>query len=367
MRAPLPLLLALTACNGGGPITAVTYNMGLATGFVPATPERAPLVAQATAEIEADLICVQELWLPEHVALLEDAAAAAYPHQLFPAAQPETSDTPACAEGDLDGLLECIDTSCSDVCDDELIDCVFASCALDFVFLENSCMGCVQAEVGGSVDDIEAACTQGSTSYAYDGAFGTGILSAHPILDSEELVMDSTTNRRGVLHALVDAPAGELDVYCTHLTPVFDIIPYPRDEGSWEEEQADQITTLLAWIDSTAGEGGRILMGDFNTGPDVGESTAEAEDNWDLLAASGMSAPYIEAEGDCTYCSANPLIMGEAGDDNRVIDHVLHSGLEGDASVERILTDEIEVERCGAPITAAYSDHYGVSVTIGTP
>jgi endonuclease/exonuclease/phosphatase family metal-dependent hydrolase len=367
MRAAPLLLPLLAACGGGGPFTAITYNAGLATGFVPATPSRAPLTAEAVAGLEADAICLQEVWTPEHVALFEAAAGGAYPHQLFPAAQPETSGTPACEEGELDGLLECIDTSCSEACDDELIDCVFASCALDFVFLGNSCMGCVQAEVGGSVEEIEGACTAGNTSYAYDGAFGTGIISPHPILESDELVMDSTTNRRGVLHAVLDAPAGEVDVFCTHLTPVFDIIPYPRDEGSWEEEQAAQIEALLAWMDSTGSRELRVLAGDFNTGPEVGDNAAEAEDNWDLLASSGMSVPWVDAAGDCTYCSANPLILGEAGDDNRIIDHVLLSGFEGEASGELVLTEEIEVERCEEPFTAAYSDHYGLRVTVAEP
>jgi endonuclease/exonuclease/phosphatase family metal-dependent hydrolase len=366
MRAFAPLFLLLAACSGG-PFAAVTYNLGLATGFVPATPDRAPLAIEAITAVEADALCVQEVWAPEHVTQLGQAAATAYPHQLFPQAQPETSDTPACQQGDLDGLLECIDTECSEACDDELIDCVFASCALDFVFLETTCMGCVQAEVGGSLEDIEAACMQGDTRYAYQGAFGTGLLSAHPILESEELVLDSTTNRRGVTHAVLDAPAGEVDVYCTHLTAVFDIIPYPKEEGSWEEEQAEQIETMLDWIVATAGDGPRVLMGDFNTGPEIGDSAAEAEDNYELLAASGLDNAWVESEGACTYCPGNPLNVGDEDDSGRVIDHVFAAGFEGEASGELLFTDEIEVERCGEPFTAALSDHYGLRVTYDEP
>ncbi len=363
MRHTLPLLsLALAACSGG-PLTVVTYNAGLATGYVPASPERTPLTAEATAGLEADIICLQEVWTPEHIATFDAAADGAFEHRHWPAPQPETSDTPACEEGALDGLLECLDTSCGEVCDDELIDCVFANCALDFVFLDTPCMSCVQAEVGGSIDEVEGACTGGDTRYAYDGAFGTGILSAHPIGEVDELVLDSTTNRRSVLHAVADTPAGDVDVYCTHLTAVFDVIPYPREEGSWEDEQAAQIDDLLAWIDQTASTGLTVLLGDFNTGPEIGDSAAEAEDNWEVLAASGMSAPYVDAEGSCTYCRGNPLNVGDEDDPGKVIDHVFIEGFEGEVSSELVLTDELEVERCGEPYTAAYSDHYGVRVT----
>jgi endonuclease/exonuclease/phosphatase family metal-dependent hydrolase len=365
VSALLPLLLV--ACGGGGPLTVVTYNAGLATGYVPASPERTPLTAAAVAGLEADIVCLQEVWTPTHVQAFEDAAAGSFEHRAFPDPQPERTDDAACAEGDLDGLLECLDTSCDGVCDDELIDCVFANCALDFVFLDNACMSCVQAEVGGDVDAVEGACTTGDTRYAYEGAFGTGILSAHPLAETEESVFSSTTNRRSVLHSVADTPAGEVDVYCTHLTAVFDVIPYPRDEGSWEEEQAAQIDDLLAYIDQTASTGLTVLMGDFNTGPEIGDSAAEVEDNWEVLEASGMSAPYVDAEGSCTYCRGNPLNVGDEDDPGKVIDHVFIEGFEGEASAELILTEEIEVERCGEPYTAAYSDHYGVSVTIAEP
>ena len=361
----LPILLA--ACGGGGPITVVTYNAGLATGYVPASPERTPLTAAAVAELEADIVCLQEVWTPTHIEAFDQAADNSFGERFFPQPMPERTGVPACEPGALDGLLECLDTSCNGVCDDELIDCVFANCALDFVFLDNPCMGCVQAEVGGSLDAVEDACTQGTTSYAYEGAFGTGILSAHPLSGTEEHVFASTTNRRSVLHTVADTPAGNIDVYCTHLTAVFDVIPYPRDEGSWEEEQAAQIDDLLAWIDATASTGLTVLLGDFNTGPELGDSAAEAEDNWDVLAASGMTAPYVDAEGSCTYCPGNPLNMGDEGDAGRVIDHVLIDGFEGQPSAELVLTDELEVERCGEPFTAAYSDHYGVRVTISEP
>ena len=368
MRAALSLLpLVLCACGGSGPLTVLTYNAGLATGYVPASPERTPLTAAAVSALQADLICLQEVWTPTHIDAFEQAAAASFEHRYFPAPQPEQSAEPACEAGALDGLLECLDTSCGDACDDELIDCVFASCALDFVFLDTTCMGCVQAEVGGSIDDVEDACTQGTTSYAYQGAFGTGILSAHPLADTQEHVFASTTNRRSVLHTVADTPAGEVDVYCTHLTAVFDVIPYPREEGSWEQEQAAQIDDLLAWIDSTASTGLTVLLGDFNTGPELGQSEAEAEDNWDVLAASGMAAPYVDTQGSCTYCPGNPLNMGDEGDAGRVIDHVFIEGFEGQPSAELVLTDEIEVERCEEPFTAAYSDHYGVRVTIAEP
>ena len=348
----------------GEALTVVTYNAGLAVGFVPGAEDRATQVPDAIAALDADIVCVQEVWTDEHVQGLATAAATAFPHQFFPEASQLTDAAAACTADDLDPLIGCMEGSCDLECLDELIDCMFASCALNFLTLEKGCMECVQANVGGTAQEISDTCTTEHTHYAYGGAFGTGILSAYPLSNTEEHVFDSTTNRRSLLHAVAATPQGDVDVYCTHLTAVFDLIPYPKEEGSWAEEQTAQIEDMVAHIDSNATTGQVVLMGDMNCGPDVGSSVADQEDNWELLAASGMAVPYVDAEGPCTFCPDNPLMGADSDDDPRVIDHVLLEGFDGATTAERVLDEEITTELCGEEIAGAYSDHYGVSVTI---
>ena len=344
------MLLLLIACTNG-PMTVVTYNAVLAEGFVPGTLDRAQKTADAVAQVEADVICLQEIWQPDHAALYTEG----WEHSFLPEAQQEYGEGAACTEDDLSSLNSCIDENCAEACNDELVDCVFDNCALEFLGIEESCQSCVMANVGGDVDAVNDTCLVESTKYAYQGSFGTGIVSAHPILETEEHVFSSTTNRRSVLHAVVDGPLGETDVYCTHLTAIFALIPYTGEAESWDAEQRQQIDDLRAFVDETA-SGPVVLLGDFNNGPD------QHSGNYNALS-QGYQSPYVDAGGDCTYCADNPLNSEDSED--RVIDHVLLKDIELESSAERVLDEALEIEVCGESQDGAYSDHYGVRVTIG--
>ena len=365
----LALFSLLPGCPGEGddadePLTVVTFNAGLAVGFVPGAEDRASKASEAVGGLTADVVCLQEVWRSDHVDGMLTATGTAFPHAFMAEPSQEILDEPACGADDLEPLITCVSDNCDLGCLDDMIDCMFASCAFNFLTLEKPCMECVQANVGRDPDDIEQTCTAEHTKYAYDGAFGTGILSAYPLTSTDEHVFASTTNRRSLLHAVVDAPMGPVDVYCTHLTAVFDLIPYPKEEGSWEEEQTAQIADMLAFIDSSATTGRTVLAGDMNAGPDVGDSVADQLANWNAIAASGMAVPYVDAEGPCTFCSDNPLQGTDTDTDDRVLDHVLVDGFGPATAAERVLDQEITTERCGEQVPGAYSDHYGVLVTV---
>ncbi len=360
---PLICAVALAGC-GSSDVTFVTYNAGLAVGFVPGANERSAPVSQAVAGLDADVVCLQEMWLPEHVTELTGAAADAFPESHFLAPSQEVGTDPACAEGELDSLATCLDTSCADVCTDELVDCALSSCTFDFLGLEPTCMRCVQANIGDDADVIVSTCETETTEFAYDGSFGTGLVSKHPIVSTEDLVLSSTTNRRVVSHAVVDAPGGEVDVYCTHLSAVFSVIPYPRDEGSWSQEQVEQIEAALGWIDQTAMTNDVVLMGDMNNGPATADAQAEESDNYALLADGRFRNPYANQDGRCTFCPDNAISSVDSDTTGRLIDHVFIDGFGGVLAVDRVLDQAIDIETCGQTVPGALSDHYGVSVTV---
>jgi endonuclease/exonuclease/phosphatase family metal-dependent hydrolase len=372
MSRVLPLVLLpalLLACKdkggdtgGGEAIAVATYNAGFALGFVRATEERLPVTAAAIAALDADVVCLQEVWLPEHVSAVADAAASAFPHQYFPAAQQEEGDAPACAADTY--VFECARAECGDVCADDLVDCVLDSCGFALLGLDDTCQNCVMANVGGTIDEVEEACLTGDQHYAFGGSFGTGILSKHPLGETEELVFESTLNRRSALHTTVEAPGGALDLYCTHLTAVFGpSIPYPRPSGSWAEEQLLQFDTLLAWLDSSATTGRVALLGDLNAGPATDDAVAVEPDSWAKVEATDLSNPYAELDGRCTFCPENPICSAFPDGDGELLDHVLLRGLQAD-SATRVLDADISTESCGASIDAAYSDHYGVAAVV---
>jgi endonuclease/exonuclease/phosphatase family metal-dependent hydrolase len=354
----------------GPSVVAVSYNGGLARGFVEATDARAPLTTAALAELAADILCVQEFWLPEHVAELQTATQAGLPNTVFLPADVGTVGPAACAPGDTDALETCLtDMGCVDVCPDKLVSCALANCT-EFVFgptgLPTTCLGCVQANVGNPIDDVIATCESETTEFAYGGSFGIGLLSHFTVLGEDTLVMDSTTNRRGVVYAQLDTPLGEIHAFCTHLTAVFSDIEYPKPTGSWEEEQAAQIDELIAWAESKAAGGQIMILGDLNTGPAGTGYVAEVPQNFQRFTDAGFSAPYLETAGaPCTFCADNPIVAGGSDDSTSVvIDHILTKGFGAAGTGARVLDQGITVDNCGETISSAYSDHYGIRVTM---
>ena len=362
------LCLALVACPtaepepAADPLTLVTYNAGLAIGFVPGAVERTPATSAAIGALDADVICLQEVWEPEMVTAVE-AAAPDHPHRYWPAPNPETVAEPACLGTDIDPLMTCMAAQCDGLCADDLPGCLLESCAFQFLGLEKDCMRCAQANVGATPDEIEAICRAEATQYAYDGSFGTGILSRWPITATSELLLDSTTTRRSLLHAVIDAPGGAVDVFCTHLTAVFSIVPYPREEGSWAEEQAKQVADIRAYMAAEGSTGRTALLGDLNAGPLVAANDPEQPENYEA-AADGLDVPYVEQDQRCTFCPDNGISSVDSDAFGVLIDHVMLAGFAGSTSSTRVLDEEVTIETCGLSIPGAHSDHYGVSVTI---
>lgn len=345
------------------PITVATYNAGLAVGFVPGTDSRAPLVADALSGLDADVVCLQEVWLPEHVSAIDSAVASSYPYRFAP--DPQQSSDAFCAPGELDELLTCIEDSCDFTCADAVPTCLFDNCSIDFIGLSKECMRCAMANVGEDPTTVAANCGESPVEYAYGGSFGTMLLSKHPIGVVDQQVFASTSNRRSVMHAVVDAPGGEVSVFCTHLTAVFDTIPYPRESGSWDEEQLVQIEELNAFADDVGGEL-KILLGDLNTGPGLDGITAEAPAGYAALVDSGWEVPYVDIDGRCTFCADNPLLASADDDTSRLIDHVMTKGALSATDATRILDSTVTADSCAMPgvTTLALSDHYGVEVTL---
>jgi endonuclease/exonuclease/phosphatase family metal-dependent hydrolase len=360
-----------TGSGGDGGTTIVTYNAGLADGFVDAAVERVPAVVEGIRDLDAAVVFVQEVWTPDDVDTLTDGVADTYPSSAFLDPRPDEPGVeatgPSCPLDEAKPLEDCARERCADVPADELADCVLEGCSVEFSATCPECQACLAANVGSTIDEAIDTCSRGSAAYAYEGAFGIGFLSAEPFVEQDSLVLDSSLTRRAVLYAEVDDPTvGTLHLFGTHLSPVFTDVPFPG-EGSWEEEQAAQIETVREWIDTKTGGGGTtVLLGDFNTGPDGVLFEGEVVPNYDALVAGDWRNAYLEAQGDdteCTFCEQNPLVGGE-GDSGVLIDHVLVLGHAGPLDGMRILDGAVDVDVDGEPMTLARSDHYGVRAVL---
>lgn len=370
-----------TGAGGGGgedmgvqaqALTVATFNAGIARGFVNHAGPRVPAVATALADIDVDVLCLQEVWdVPDREAI-EAGAGLAHTYNI-PADAGECEGS-ACTDDEVDPLLACYAPNCADAPPGTIVECANEFCPDQVSSLSGPCITCIAGALTdeATIDDLIGACgpeANAAGCYAYDGSFGTDIVSRYPLADTDALVFESSLNRRAALYARIpDTPQGEVHVFCTHLSAVFENIPHPgeADGGTWEAEQRAQIEAMRAWIDEKAGDGKVIVMGDFNTGPAVADRVlAEVPDNYEALIA-GFDPTYSgQDDADCTFCGDNPLVTGVDRDKSVLLDHVLIRGFAGASSTGAVILDQqITLDIDGMPVEAALSDHYGVQVRI---
>lgn len=377
---PALLLLALAACteedaetpmeNPPAPFRVATWNGGLAKGFVPYTDERAVVTTEAVAALELELLCVQEFWRPEDVTRLQTALQAKLPNQHVLAPDPgeDTGAGPPCTETELDPLQACAELNCAGVPADGLAACILSDCNPEFSATTSACSSCLAANIGGTFNDIRFTCTNSASGgYAYGGSFGIGLFTSAAVLEDDHLVFTSSYNRRAVLYAKVQSSVGELNVFCTHLSAVFADIPHPdaATGGTWEAEQALQITEMIAFAEQKAAGGPILLLGDLNTGPAKSGIAAEAPANYALFEPAGLTSEYLsQATPACTYCANNLLVGGADDSSSVIIDHILTKGVTATIASERILTAPIELTVGGEPKNAHLSDHFGLQATL---
>lgn len=382
----LVLALAAFGCDDGdddpgggdagvqtGALTVATFNAGIARGFVNHAGPRVQAVSTALSEIDVDVLCLQEVWdVPDRQAI---EAGAGLEHTYNIPADAGECEGAACAPDDVNPLLMCYEPNCADAPPGTIVECANEHCPDQVNALPGPCIACIAGALTdeATIDDLIGACGPDSEAargcYAYDGSFGTDIVSKYPLADTDALVFESSLNRRAVLYArATGTPQGDVHVFCTHLSAVFENIPHPgeADGGSWEAEQRAQIDAMRAWIDEKAGGGKVVVMGDFNTGPAVADRVlAEVPENYEALIEGYDPTYTAQDDADCTFCGDNALVTGVDRDKSVLLDHVLIRGFEGASTQGEIILDQqITLDIEGMSVPAALSDHYGVQVRI---
>lgn len=116
--------------------------------------------------------------------------------------------------------------------------------------------------------------------------YGNAILTPHDITNWQEVKLAPLDDYRVAAHARIELDSdngrGMLDAYVTHL--------HHTAEGA--AIRAEQVTGLLAFVDSTRAPGGGALLigGDFNAAPDSDELTPLRARYTDALAVRGKPA-----------------------------------------------------------------------------
>ncbi|MDB4946899.1 MAG: hypothetical protein JWP97_6433 [Labilithrix sp.] len=343
------------AHHAGVAARIVTFNAGLAVGFLPHVTERLPHVIDALAALDVDLLFVQEVWLETHWEQLREALHAKMPHAMRPVAL-LASEPGACSEQELAPFVACAEKHCGGLRDEALAQCVVRHCAGAAFGMASPCVNCLASHPVGTLEEIVGRCVgrgeatpraAGTTSraslMAYGGSFGTGLFSRTPIPSQHLHTFDSTVNARGALHVRANLPdVGDVDVFATHLSP-----------GG--HEHGVQVGELLRWIDPLMGARPAVLLGDLNT--------SEGSEAFRQIERAGFHPPATrDTRG--TFSSSG-LETGVAGDGGWRIDHVLFRDVVLPTRTERILDAPIALEVDGAKVRSTLSDHFGILATIG--
>lgn len=349
-------------------VTIGTFNAGLARGYVDHAALRVDVQLERLMTMsEIDVLCLQEVWDPSDRSRFIEALSERFPFShfenttndmLFADVEPQPA---ACNSDEANPLAECAKPLCEG--DPDIATCVLSNCGELFQAMTEECQGCAAANIGlGDIDAILDACLmEGQVGYTYDGQNGLLMLSTAPIESKSFRQFDSFLTSRGVLSGRTHG----VDVYCTHLTSRLSNPAYSGMYGSYAEENAAQIDTLLDLIGTVSSDAVVALAGDFNTGPMVGTLSGELEDNFNKLVSDGWWNQNTEGDSPlCTWCSEN-LITGGAADE--AIDHVFLKGAEP-IRVMRFLDEPIELrDDEGNPFMSSYSDHFGLLVSIPKP
>ncbi|KAK7478299.1 hypothetical protein BaRGS_00030451 [Batillaria attramentaria] len=389
-------LLVLTAsvaaedgCSGGKEkLTIVTYNTGL-TASVPGFETRRLAVPSAIAEtareIDADVLCFQELWhekdlqrviqnlernFPYHYSAIHSKVGVLRDDHTDQVSRLKKNASRRVAEY-RDGTLWARDSEFGGNCSDEAdqVMCTLTFCGHVMLGLSDTCRACVTL-TATDLQTVVAECADYTTSVNRYNLPGLLVVSKRP-LQAEYVSFTPDGGRalieRGFIYAEVN---GAPVIVCTHFTvDITGELGFPYIEAglpytSYEEQQRAEILTLDTEFSGTE----HVLLGDLNTGPasdGVGERnlTGEVPVNYALLESMGYQNLFLETDGRCTHCfSTNTIIQtqleGKQGID-KAIDHVLTKGIDRVNNSAQRLFDEAG--------RGALSDHYGVRLDICVP
>jgi endonuclease/exonuclease/phosphatase family metal-dependent hydrolase len=327
------------------PTRLVSYNAGLAAGAVPYAKERLPLIIGALKALDAEVLCLQEVWTDADAAAIAEGLKAIYPHSFREKTEDTSTAQVRCADPTkLGALVACRDAKCAPG-GLSATACVTGPCKAEYDALTDACKLCL----AGNTADPVACAIGGAKDFVYEGRNGLLLLSKRELKNAKYTALEAVLIKRGVITASV----GALQVQCTHLPADFgSTVPYPAGTfTSWATEHAGTVDALV----KTAASGCNVLLGDLNTGSAEGTLTGELPDNFKAFAAAGYSESWTSTF--CTWCKENPLT---GSPDDRRIDHILVKGCTKTSSNTRILDDEVSLQSGGSTVKTRLSDHYGV-------
>lgn len=356
-----------------------TYNLGLATGYVPFSKERAVILPNALKESLRDskVLCFQEVWNEADVVRISEELKEQYPYQILaPKAQKYSSIAPVCKPKNLFGegkVITCLRKNCLSKSGDEFTACVSEKCqdAMNLLVGENRlCANALFAQVGKNpaITILEVLNPFKKIGlFSYEGAVGTMLLSKIPFTSGSAQFTDlatlSTTVHRGILSAQIENEGIKYWVACNHLTANLSLAaPYAGPAHSWEEENLVQVEKLVNMAKEKGHDNVKILMGDFNCGLASSNVSGDFEKSCQAIMDQGYSDSLYSKNPDCTYCLDNKIVGMTKEVKSYQLDHTFVSGIEPSLLENKIVLKNNYPLSNGQNVPL--SDHYGLNLIL---
>ena len=371
-------------------LSLTTFNAKM-TDDLPYKSTRFQKMRDVFDENSSDILCIQDLYgkngkgvniIDEVRNMLKDDFG--YDYALYAKTSNDDEDLEfteaqtipaACTMNDLSPVISCVMQNCPDYD----ASCIVQSCWQSFLELPADCRNCmlsngVEAISSGNYLEILAKCQQETNipekklEYEFDGNSGVLLASKLPMSHKQPVKLRSYGRMRTAVAANVEKEGiGKIQIICTGLSPLSDA-EYDGFGENWADEQMTQIRQILAIpVDDDVVQ--RVLLGDFDGNPALGDLRASNPDPVALLEENGWYDPYFDLgykeTPECTVCHKNPFVSYET--EESVPNHILFEFKKGyKFSAKRIFSDnfiDYDYDK-QTKKTYSVSDRYGITAVL---
>eukprot|EP00118_Oscarella_pearsei_P021131 m.235306 g.235306 ORF g.235306 m.235306 type:complete len:426 (+) comp40124_c0_seq1:269-1546(+) len=379
----IPVTGILTDGTSPPSYSIVTYNTRFSLiGDENATQfeRRRTAILETLNKSDADVLCLQETWLPEDIDAVVEGTKASFPyHHRATIGQVPANHTP-CDASTFTVYLTCVATKCPIADPIQQLVCAFQQCKEELVSIGQECITCNILNVHLGTGAIQLCLSPGH----YPNTHGLLMLSKKTLSEKTEFTYSKdeiVLLTRGYISALVQEIG---HVFCTHLTTgisgtdhYFGAPPF----SNYSEEQTNQLKQLLSAANSVQDTfSSSIVTGDMNHSPAIGDRIqGELVEVYQMVQKDGYVDTYVanQPEAKCTFCRENPLAVSSIEAADRVLG-IINGTREG-TIVDHIYVPEKDASRVvraqriwDTPVSfnghlLYLSDHYGVLVEYRPP
>ena len=376
-------------------LNLLTYNVGLAHGYVPYAEERLPLLTQELKKSDADVICFQEVWKDEDRNVIINNLKSKFPYSIAAPSNQQYRKTgwfkgPMCKITDFFGkgkFFSCILETCGGKSGEEKTQCINNDCRPALELLSHNNPHCVESLMASVGQNEYLVLLKLITPllkvprFLFGGAAGTLLMSKYPLKKTGYIDMtdQATLTNRGALYARIELNKKEHFIGCTHLAAnLITKAPYPADppyvkkdilfKNGWENENYYQMNKILEELNIMAGNNPQYLMGDFNCSiakPKHG-ILSSFERACNMVLNRGYRDLYAEQKTQCTFCVKTNTLLKSSKEKRLILDHIYlkNVGELTHATTEIKYTQTHPITVKGRTFEAHLSDHYGVQITV---